>query len=46
MDDDELWRRFARQEFSHAEWTHAMHVRTAFLHLARYDFPERRCAVA
>jgi hypothetical protein len=40
MDDDELWRRFARQEFSHAEWTHAMHVRTAFLHLARYDLDE------
>jgi len=40
MDDDELWRRFSHQEFSNAEWTHVMHVRTAFLHLSRYDLDE------
>ena len=40
MDDDELWRRFARRELTHTEWTHAMHLRTAFLHLARYDLDE------
>ncbi len=40
MDDDELWRRFARQEFTPAEWTHEMHLRTAFLHLARYELDE------
>jgi hypothetical protein len=40
MDDDELWRRFAQKEFTPAEWTHELHLRTAFLHLARYELDE------
>jgi hypothetical protein len=27
MDDPESWQRFARQEFSNAEWDHRAHVR-------------------
>ena len=40
MDDGELWRRFAAQELSHAEWNHVAHVRTAWLHVARYELDE------
>lgn len=40
MDDAELWRRFGAQELSHTEWDHRAHVRTAWLHLARYDVDE------
>jgi hypothetical protein len=40
MDDAELWQRFARQNLTHAEWNHRLHVRTAFLHLSRYDLDE------
>jgi hypothetical protein len=40
MDDAELWQRFATQGLTHAEWNHRLHVRTAFLHLSRYEFDE------
>jgi len=40
MDDTELWRRFAAQDLSHAEWEHRAHVRTAYLHLSRYEIHE------
>lgn len=40
MNDTELWQRFATQELTHAEWNHRLHVRTAFLHLSRYDLDE------
>ena len=40
MDDPELWRRFAAQELSHAEWDHRAHVRTAWLHVSRYEIDE------
>ncbi len=40
MDDTELWQRFAQQRLSHSEWNHRLHVRVAFLHLARFDLDE------
>lgn len=40
MTDTELWDRFTRQELAHDEWNHVLHVRTAFLHLLRWDFDE------
>jgi hypothetical protein len=40
MDDLELWRRFAVQDLSHSEWDHRLHLRTAFLHLTRYELDE------
>jgi hypothetical protein len=40
MDDRELWERFGSQRLTHPEWNHLLHVRTAFLHLARYEFDE------
>jgi hypothetical protein len=40
MDDLELWRRFAVQDLSHGAWDHRLHVRTAFLHLTRYELDE------
>lgn len=40
MDDDELWRRFSAQELTHAEWNHEAHVRTAYLHVARWPLDE------
>jgi hypothetical protein len=40
MDDAELWQRFTTQNLTHAEWNHVLHVRTAFLHLVRYDLDE------
>lgn len=40
MDDTELWRRFAAQDLAHAEWEHRAHVRTAYLHLSRYELDE------
>jgi len=40
MTDDELWERFAQQQLAHDEWNHVLHVRTATLHLLRWDFDE------
>jgi hypothetical protein len=40
MDDAELWQRFSTQDLTHAEWNHRLHVRTAFLHLSRYELDE------
>jgi hypothetical protein len=40
MTDEALWQRFATQEITHAEWNHVLHVRTAFLHAARWRFDE------
>lgn len=40
MTDAQLWDRFWTQEIPHGEWNHRLHVRTAFLHLERYDLDE------
>lgn len=40
MDDAELWQRFSAQDLSHAEWNHRTHVRTAYLHVARWPLDE------
>jgi hypothetical protein len=40
MDDTDLWRRFSTQELTHAEWNHQAHVRTAYLHVARWPVDE------
>jgi hypothetical protein len=40
LDDDALWRGFHDRTLSHAEWTHAAHLRVAWLHLARYELDE------
>jgi hypothetical protein len=40
MNDIELWQRFSEQNLSHAEWDHRLHLRTAFLHLCRYELDE------
>lgn len=40
MHDPELWRRFATQDLTHAEWDHRTHVRTAYLHVARFPLDE------
>ena len=40
MDDAQLWHRFSAQDLAHAEWNHVAHVRTAFLHVARWPLDE------
>jgi hypothetical protein len=40
MDDAELWDRFSAQSLTHADWTHVAHVRTAYLHVARWPLDE------
>lgn len=40
MTDVELWERFTQQQIAHDEWNHVLHLRTAFLHLQRWDFDE------
>jgi GNAT superfamily N-acetyltransferase len=40
LDDEALWGAFRHLTLSHAEWSHESHVRTAFLHLARWDLDE------
>ncbi len=40
MDDPELWSRFGSQAIAHADWDHRLHLRTAYLHLARFDLDE------
>lgn len=40
MTDDALWIAFHERTLPHAEWTHAAHLRIAWLHLARYSLDE------
>src|ERR1043165_2847882 len=40
VSDDELWQAFHERTLSHAQWTHAAHLRIAWLHLARYELDE------
>lgn len=40
MTDADLWERFTEQRLAHDEWNHVLHLRTAFLHLLRWDFDE------
>lgn len=40
MDDVDLWRRFTHQQISRDEWNHSLHIRTAFLHVCRFDLDE------
>jgi hypothetical protein len=40
MNDEALWCAFQERTLSHAEWTHVAHLRTAWLHLARWDLDE------
>jgi GNAT superfamily N-acetyltransferase len=40
LDDIALWGAFQHVTLPHAEWTHRSHVRTAFLHLARWGIDE------
>jgi ribosomal protein S18 acetylase RimI-like enzyme len=40
LSDDELWRAFHERSLPHTAWTHAAHLRVAWLHLARYDLDE------
>jgi ribosomal protein S18 acetylase RimI-like enzyme len=40
LDDGGLWRRFHDRTLCHAQWTHAAHLRIAWLHLARYELDE------
>jgi hypothetical protein len=38
--DDDLWRAFHDGTLPAAQWTHAAHLRIAWLHLARYELDE------
>jgi hypothetical protein len=40
VSDDELWQAFHERTLPHAQWTHAAHLRVAWLHLARYELDE------
>ena len=40
LDDDALWRAFHDGALPAAQWTHAAHLRVAWLHLARYELDE------
>src|SRR5262245_56821897 len=40
LDDEALWRAFHDRTLSHAQWTHAAHLRIAWLHLARHELDE------
>jgi ribosomal protein S18 acetylase RimI-like enzyme len=40
ISDDTLWHDFHARTLSHAAWTHAAHLRVAWLHLARYGLDE------
>ena len=40
MDDETLWEGFAAATLKHAEWTHALHVRTAFLFSRQFSIDE------
>jgi hypothetical protein len=40
MNDEQLWERFAAATLPHAEWTHRLHLRVAWLFLSRYPLDE------
>ena len=40
LDDEALWHAFHDRTLGHAQWTHAAHLRVAWLHLARYEIDE------
>jgi hypothetical protein len=40
LDDDALWSAFQDRSLGSAQWTHAAHLRIAWLHLARYELDE------
>jgi hypothetical protein len=40
LDDEALWRGFQDRTLGHAQWTHAAHLRVAWMHLARYELDE------
>jgi hypothetical protein len=40
LDDDALWTAFHARTLPHAQWTHAAHLRVAWMHLARYALDE------
>jgi hypothetical protein len=40
LDDEALWRAFEDRTLGHAQWTHAAHLRVAWLHLLRYELDE------
>ena len=40
LDDEALWRAFHDQTLPAAQWTHAAHLRIAWLHVARYELDE------
>ena len=40
LDDDALWRAFHDRTLPAAQWTHAAHLRIAWLHLARHELDE------
>jgi GNAT superfamily N-acetyltransferase len=40
LDDDGLWRAFHDRSLPGAQWTHAAHLRVAWLHLARHELDE------
>lgn len=40
LEDEALWRAFHDRTLAAAQWTHAAHLRVAWLHLARYELDE------
>jgi hypothetical protein len=40
LDDDRLWTEFHARTLPEAQWTHAAHLRIAWMHLARYPLDE------
>jgi hypothetical protein len=40
LDDDTLWRGFQDRTLRQDQWTHAAHLRVAWLHLARHELDE------
>lgn len=40
LDDDALWRAFHDRTLPASQWTHAAHLRVAWLHLARHELDE------
>jgi len=40
LDDEALWCAFHDRTLAHAQWTHAAHLRVAWMHLARYELDE------
>ena len=40
LQDEELWRAFHGATLPAAQWTHAAHLRIAWLHLARHEIDE------